>query len=63
MVIVFQGDTDRDTEELRVALASYAEAAVDDEDFVSVEIVDERLVFIVADDTTVGELIQATVAG
>ena len=63
MVLVFQGDTDRDTEELRVALASYAEAAVDDEDFVSVEIVDERLVFIVADDTTVGELIQATVAG
>ncbi len=63
LLLVFQGDTDRDTEELREALVSYAEAAVDDEDFVSVEIVDEKLVFIAADDTSVGELIQATVAG
>ena len=59
----YGGDTDRDTEELREALVSYADTAIDDEDFVSVQIVDGRLVFIVADETTVGELIQATVAG
>ena len=63
MLLVYGGDTDRDTEELREALVSYADTAIDDEDFVSVQIIDGRLVFIVADETTVGELIQATVAG
>jgi hypothetical protein len=62
MLLVYEGDTDRDAEELRQALVSYADAAIDDEDFVSVEIVDGRLMFIVADETSVGELIQATVA-
>lgn len=63
MLLVYGGDTNRDTEELRAALVSYADTAIDDEDFVAVQIVDGRLVFIVADETSVGELIQATVAG
>jgi hypothetical protein len=62
MLLVYEGDTDRDAEELREALVSYAGTAIDEEDFVSVEIVDGMLVFIVADETSVGELIQATVA-
>lgn len=57
MKIVYQGDTNRDTEELRSALADYTELAIDEEDFSSVAVDGGRLVFVVADDPTVGAVL------
>lgn len=62
LLLVYQGDTDRDTEELRQALAEYA-TAVFEEDYVSVEVTGGRLVFIAADEEAVGQLILSAVSG
>jgi hypothetical protein len=63
LLIVFEGDTERDTEELRSALLDYATTAVAEEDWVWVEVLDGRLAFIAADDTGVGESILASIGG
>lgn len=63
LLILFQGDTDRDTEELRTALLDYALAAVAEEDWVWVEVFDDRLAFIASDEQAVGESILASVGG
>jgi hypothetical protein len=61
VLIVYEGDTNRDTEELRQALAQYA-AAVFEQDYVAVQLVAGQLVFIAADDVAVGELILTAVS-
>jgi hypothetical protein len=61
LLILFEGDTDRDTEELRSALLDYALTAVAEEDYVWVEVFDGRLAFIAADQPEVGESILASV--
>jgi hypothetical protein len=63
LLILFQGDTERDTEELEDALVDYATAAVAEEDWVWVEVVDDQLAFIAADEQAVGESILADVRG
>jgi len=63
LLILFEGDTDRDTEELRTALLDYALTAVAEEDYVWVEVLDGRLAFIAADQPEVGESILASVSG
>jgi hypothetical protein len=63
LLIVFQGDTERDTEELRSALLDYARQAVAEEDWVWVEVLDGRLAFIAADQIGVGESILASIGG
>jgi hypothetical protein len=63
LLILFEGDTDRDTEELRSALLDYALTAVAEEDYVWVEVLDGRLAFIAADQPEVGESILASVGG
>lgn len=63
LLILFEGDTDRDTEELRAALLEYALTAVAEEDWVWVEVFDGRLAFVAADQQTVGESILASVGG
>jgi hypothetical protein len=63
LMIQFEGDTDRDTEELRSALLDYATTAVAEEDYVWVEVIDGRLAFIAADQPPVGESILASVGG
>ena len=63
LLILFEGDTERDTEELRSALLDYALAAVAEEDYVWVEVLDGRLAFIAADQPPVGESILASVGG
>ncbi|HEY4606882.1 MAG TPA: hypothetical protein VIH55_04465 [Acidimicrobiia bacterium] len=63
LLILFRGDTDRDTEELRSALLDYALSAVAEEDWVWVEVVGEHLAFIAADQTEVGESILAAIGG
>ncbi len=63
LLILFRGDTDRDTEELREALLDYALEAVAEEDWVWVEVFDGRLAFIAADETEVGESILASISG
>lgn len=63
LLILFEGDTDRDTEELRSALLDYALSAVAEEDYVWVEVLDGRLAFIAADQPEVGESILASVSG
>jgi hypothetical protein len=63
LLILFEGDTERDTEELRSALLDYATTAVAEEDWVWVEVLDGRLAFIAADDTGVGESILASIGG
>ncbi|MEX1124099.1 MAG: hypothetical protein WD895_00740 [Acidimicrobiia bacterium] len=62
LLLVYEGDTNRDTEELRQALADYA-AAVFEEDYVSVQVVAGQLVFIAADEEAVGQLILSSVSG
>jgi hypothetical protein len=62
LLLVYEGDTNRDTEELHQALADYA-TAVFEEDYVSVEVIDGQLVFIAADEQAIGELIHSAVAG
>jgi hypothetical protein len=61
VLIVYEGDTNRDTEELRQALAQYA-AAVFEQDYVAVQLVAGQLVFIAADEEAVGELILSAVS-
>jgi hypothetical protein len=63
LLILYQGDTERDTEELRSALVEYALFAVAEEDFVWVEVIDGRLAFIAADEPEVGESILASIGG
>jgi hypothetical protein len=63
LLILFEGDTDRDTEELRSALLDYATTAVAEEDYVWVEVIDETLAFIAADQPPVGESILASLGG
>jgi hypothetical protein len=63
VLIVVQGDTDRDTEELRSALLDFATTAVAEEDWVWVEVFEDRLAFIAADQPEVGESILASVGG
>jgi hypothetical protein len=63
LLILFEGDTDRDTEELRSALLDYALTAVAEEDWVWVEVFDGRLAFVAADQQAVGESILASVGG
>jgi hypothetical protein len=63
LLIQFEGDTDRDTEELRSALLEYALQAVAEEDYVWVEVIDSRLAFIAADQPPVGESILASIGG
>jgi hypothetical protein len=63
LLILFEGDTDRDTEELRAALVDYATTAVAEEDYVWVEVFDGRLAFVAADEPPVGESILASLAG
>jgi hypothetical protein len=61
LLILFEGDTERDTEELRAALLDYATSAVAEEDWVWVEVLDGQLAFIAADQPEVGESILASV--
>jgi hypothetical protein len=61
LLIVYEGDTNRDTQELHQALTDYA-AAVFEQDFVSVQLVADQLVFVAADDAAVGEQILAAVS-
>ena len=61
LLLVYEGDTNRDTEELRQALAEYA-ATVFEEDYVSVEVKVGQLMFIAADEKAVGELIHSAMA-
>jgi hypothetical protein len=63
LMILVEGDTERDTEELRSALLDYALAAVAEEDYVWVEVIDGRLAFIAADQPEVGETILAAIGG
>jgi hypothetical protein len=63
LLILFEGDTARDTEELRSALLDYATTAVAEEDWVWVEMLDDQLAFIAADQPEVGESILASVGG
>ena len=56
LLLVFEGDTNRDTEELRQALSDYV-AAVFEQDYASVQVIDGQLVFIAADEEAVGQLI------
>ncbi len=63
LLILFEGDTDRDTEELRSALLDYALTAVAEEDYVWVEVFDGQLAFVAADQPEVGESILASVSG
>ena len=61
VVIVYEGDTNRDTDELRQALDDYA-AAVFEQDYVSVQVIADQLVFIAADEEAVGQLILSAVS-
>ncbi len=63
LLILAEGDTERDTEELRAALLDYARTAVAEEDWVWVEVFDDRIAFIAADQTEVGESLLASVSG
>jgi hypothetical protein len=63
LLILFEGDTERDTEELRAALLDYATTAVAEEDYVWVTVIDSRLAFIAADQPPVGESILASLGG
>jgi len=61
LLIVFEGDTNRDTDELRQALTDYA-AAVFETDFASVQIIAGQLVFVAADEEAVAQLILSAVS-
>ncbi|HEY6629670.1 MAG TPA: hypothetical protein VI193_11860 [Acidimicrobiia bacterium] len=56
LLLVYEGDTNRDTDELRQAMSDYA-AAVFEQDYASVQVIDGQLVFIAADEEAVGQLI------
>lgn len=59
-LLIYEGDTEGDVEELKDALVDYAVTAVASEDFVWVEVFDDQLTFIVADENSVGETIRAS---
>lgn len=59
-LLVFEGDTARDDEELRESLLDFAIASVPEEDFVWVDEGDGLVYFIAADEVSVGELIRDT---
>jgi hypothetical protein len=61
VLIVYEGDTVRETGELRQALTEYA-AAVFEQDYVAVQMVADQLVFVAADEEVVGELILTAVS-
>jgi hypothetical protein len=63
LLILFEGDTERDTEELRAALLDFALTSVAEEDWAWVEVFNGRLAFIAADQTEVGESILASISG
>ena len=60
-LLVFEGDTDADVEELRQAMLDFATTSVPEEDFVWVDVENGLLYFIAADDTATGELIRDTI--
>lgn len=62
-LIVYEGDTDRDMEEARVALLQYATTNVPDAAFVWVEVINDQLAFIAADVPSVGEGIRDALKG
>ena len=53
-LLAYVSDTAEDLDELKVALVDYALAAVPEEDYVWVEVIDGKLVFVAADDPVVG---------
>lgn len=59
-LLVYEGDTAEDLEELRMALLDFALTSVPEEDFVWVDEEDGLLYFIAADETAVGERIRDT---
>lgn len=63
LLVLYEGDTERDTEELRAAMLDYARTAVAEEDWVWVEVLDGRLAFIAADQPGIGETILTAVGG
>lgn len=63
ILLVYEGDTEQDLEEMKRALVDYARTAVAEEDFVWVEAFDNQLAFIAADETTVGETLRAFMQG
>ena len=60
-LLVYEGDTAQDLEELRQALLEFALTSVPEEDFVWVDEEDGLLYFIAADETSIGELIRDTI--
>ena len=61
VLLVFEGDSPRDVDELEDALLTYATESVSEDNFVWVEQADGKLYFIAADVTEVGEQIRAAV--
>lgn len=61
LLLVFQGDTARDVEELRSLLLDFARSSVPEEDFVWVDEEEGLLYFIAADEVAVGEFIRDTI--
>lgn len=60
-LMVYEGDTERDVEELRATLVDYALSAVAEEDFVWVDVEGGLLYFIAANEMTIGETIRSAV--
>lgn len=60
-LLVYDGDTERDVDELESTLLEYAQSTVPEEDFVWVDTKDGLLYFIAADVVEVGELIRSSV--
>jgi hypothetical protein len=61
LLLVYQGDTPDDLEELREALVAYQDAAVAEEDFALVAVRDANLYFVLADEVDVGETITGAI--
>lgn len=61
LLLVYEGDTARDREELRQALLDFARISVPEEDFVWVDEENGLLYFIAADEPPIGELIRDTI--
>ena len=62
-LLLYEGDTEKDLEEMKDALVDYARTAVAEEDFVWVEVFDNQLAFIAADEVPVGETIRSAMQG
>lgn len=60
-LLLYQGDTERDLEEMRSTLLEFALTSIPEEDFAWVDEEDGILYFIAADVTEVGELIRSSV--